>query len=511
MLCVLVLLLPFCRILQAGVLSLLTAVLLNASPTCTPAEASSRALPPNFVEAAHLVMAVLNNVCRLDLVAGQYMLSCAHHRMEFYHLISFLLSYCLSRWPAPMSPAAQGAAACGQQWKAASQPQQQEQPACLCAGTAPAAAGSCGKGSGSCSSPPKAAAGRTQGPAAVLHHPIAQLLNQVLLLIGYFCVQHPSNQAMLSWGRSPSILQRLCSLPAEYLQVPELRSVLLPTLLCVCHGAERTCEIVAQHFDLEVLLQYVQQQLPQQGQPLQQQLPAPEQSAQQTRHERRRQRRAHQRQQQLQQDTTPDPGRQQQPLSPVQLQHSQEELGQQLPAHAHQILQQVRNCCSSTSSSDGSGNGGASSVQTCTNHGTNSNGQNTVPGRSRAMAFALCRRFPVLLLPLLSQQLQAQLSLHRGSSSSDKIALPQHHATAAALTTGCPLAPRSSTGNSCHRQGGEQSSLLPPLPPQQQQDEVTAAEHMPARPPSPEAVALALQLPQASAAKLVCCEVVACS
>ncbi len=74
-------------ILQAGVLSLLTAVLLNAAPTCTPAEASCKALPPNFVEAAYLVMAVLNNVCCLDLLAAQHMLSCAHNRLEFYHLL----------------------------------------------------------------------------------------------------------------------------------------------------------------------------------------------------------------------------------------------------------------------------------------------------------------------------------------------------------------------------------------------------------------------------------------
>jgi hypothetical protein len=74
-------------LLQAGVLSLLTAVLLNAAPSCTPAEASCRALPPNFVEAANLVMAVLNNVCCLDLLAAQHMLSSTHNRLEFFHLV----------------------------------------------------------------------------------------------------------------------------------------------------------------------------------------------------------------------------------------------------------------------------------------------------------------------------------------------------------------------------------------------------------------------------------------
>jgi hypothetical protein len=83
------------------VLSLLTAVLLNAAPSCTPAEASCRALPPNFVEAANLVMAVLNNVCCLDLLAAQHMLSSTHNRLEFFHLIRW--AWCSS----PVTSAAQ--------------------------------------------------------------------------------------------------------------------------------------------------------------------------------------------------------------------------------------------------------------------------------------------------------------------------------------------------------------------------------------------------------------------
>jgi hypothetical protein len=32
-------------------------------------------------------MAVLNNVCCLDLLAAQHMLSSTHNRLEFFHLI----------------------------------------------------------------------------------------------------------------------------------------------------------------------------------------------------------------------------------------------------------------------------------------------------------------------------------------------------------------------------------------------------------------------------------------
>ncbi|KAF8072639.1 hypothetical protein HT031_000299 [Scenedesmus sp. PABB004] len=278
---------------MAGVLSLLTAVLLNAAPTCTPAEASSKALPPNFVEAAHLVMAVLTNVCALDLLAAQHMLSCAHNRLELWHLLSFLLSYATSRWPAAaprgaaagLAPAREQAAAPGQAGQARSgaaplqeqqgqqgQQQQQEQqqgqqqgqqqqqalPSQQQGAGAPAAGGGGGGGGGSslrADSAPGAGLGAGPGggapccaASAGAHHPIALLLNEVLLLVGSFCVLHPSNQAMLQWGRSPgSILQRLCAVPAPYFDAPALRAIALPTLLAVAFRAERTCDILTQH------------------------------------------------------------------------------------------------------------------------------------------------------------------------------------------------------------------------------------------------------------------------
>ncbi|GIL79904.1 hypothetical protein Vretifemale_9140, partial [Volvox reticuliferus] len=79
---------------MAGLPSLLTAVLLRAAPSCTPAEARPERLPPNFVEAAACVMRVLNNIARLDLVAAQCSLGASELRVVFFHLVGFLLSYC---------------------------------------------------------------------------------------------------------------------------------------------------------------------------------------------------------------------------------------------------------------------------------------------------------------------------------------------------------------------------------------------------------------------------------
>jgi hypothetical protein len=227
-------------------------------------------------------------------------------------LCSFLLSYCSSRWPAAGPTAAQMQPAlplhlptparlqAQPQVLAAQQPPQQQQqqqqgadallqqrPACadVDGSSSSSSTGSSQQngsnvplapvqeGSSSSSSQHGSRGGSSAGTepsrmhtavAAAVRHPIAELLNQVLLLVGYFCVQAPSNQAMLLFGRSPNILQRLCSMPFQYFSIPELRAVAMPTLLSVCYGADRTCEVVAQHVSLEMLLSFVQQHLAQQ-------------------------------------------------------------------------------------------------------------------------------------------------------------------------------------------------------------------------------------------------------
>jgi hypothetical protein len=72
-------------------------------------------------------------------------------RVEVYHLISFLLSFCTHHWE-----------------RASTQPA------------------------------------------------VRALLREVLLLTGHFCLQTPSHQHILRWGKSPTILQKLCSVPFAY-------------------------------------------------------------------------------------------------------------------------------------------------------------------------------------------------------------------------------------------------------------------------------------------------------
>ncbi|KAK8943770.1 hypothetical protein KSP40_PGU021629 [Platanthera guangdongensis] len=77
--------------------SLLTAVLLQANNRLSSDQASY-VLPSNFEEAAIGVLKVLNNLACLDISLLQKMLAMSDLRMEFFHLMSFLLSHCTSRW-----------------------------------------------------------------------------------------------------------------------------------------------------------------------------------------------------------------------------------------------------------------------------------------------------------------------------------------------------------------------------------------------------------------------------
>ncbi|CAK8563221.1 unnamed protein product [Lathyrus sativus] len=80
--------------------SLLTAVLLQANNRSS-SEQGSFILPSNFEEVATGVLKVLNNVALLNLAFLQRMLAMPDLKMEIFHLMSFLLSHCASRWKAP--------------------------------------------------------------------------------------------------------------------------------------------------------------------------------------------------------------------------------------------------------------------------------------------------------------------------------------------------------------------------------------------------------------------------
>ncbi|KAK7292183.1 hypothetical protein RIF29_07943 [Crotalaria pallida] len=166
--------------------SLLTAVLLQANNRSS-SEQASFILPSNFEEVAAGVLKVLNNVALLDLVFLQRMLARPDLKMEIFHLMSFLLSHCASRWKTP-------------------------------------------------------------------NDQVGSLMLESLSLLGHFALFHPGNQAVLRWGKSPTILHKVCDLPFIFFSDPELMPILAGTLVAACYGCEQNKFVVQQELSIDMLL-----------------------------------------------------------------------------------------------------------------------------------------------------------------------------------------------------------------------------------------------------------------
>lgn len=166
--------------------SLLTSVLLQATNKLS-SEQASYIIPSNFEEVATGVLKVLNNLALLDIKFLQRILARTDLKMEFFHLMSFLLSHCTSKWK-------------------------------------------------------------------ISNDQIGMLLQESLLLLGYFALFHPSNQAVLRWGKSPTILHKVCDLPFAFFSDPELMPVLAGTLLAACYGCEQNKAVVQQELSMDMLL-----------------------------------------------------------------------------------------------------------------------------------------------------------------------------------------------------------------------------------------------------------------
>ncbi|TVU38092.1 hypothetical protein EJB05_11443 [Eragrostis curvula] len=165
--------------------SLLTAVLLQANNRSS-SEQTSAILPSNFEEVATGVLKVLNNMACLDITLLQCMLARSDLKMEFFHLISFLLSHCMNKWRVP-------------------------------------------------------------------NDQVGVLLLESLLLLGYFSLFHAGNQAVLRWGKSPTILHKVCDLPFVFFSDPELMPILAAALIAVCYGCDQNRSVVQQEISTDML------------------------------------------------------------------------------------------------------------------------------------------------------------------------------------------------------------------------------------------------------------------
>lgn len=166
--------------------SMLTAVLLQANNRLS-AEQNSYILPSNFEEVATGVLKVLNNLALIDITFIQKMLARPDLKMEFFHLMSFILSHCSSNWGVPTDK-------------------------------------------------------------------IGLLLLESLSLLGYFALFHSENQAVLRWGKSPTILHKVCDLPFVFFSDPELMPVLAGTLVAASYGCEQNKAVIQQELSIDMFL-----------------------------------------------------------------------------------------------------------------------------------------------------------------------------------------------------------------------------------------------------------------
>ncbi|KAK6925063.1 S phase cyclin A-associated protein in the endoplasmic reticulum, N-terminal [Dillenia turbinata] len=165
--------------------SMLTAVLLQANNRS--GDQAAYVLPSNFEEVATGVLKVLNNLALMDINFLQNVLARPDLKMEFFHFISFLLSYCTVKWK-------------------------------------------------------------------VASDQVGLLLLESLSLLGYFALFHPGNQAVLRWGKSPTILHKVCDLPFVFFSDPKLMPVLAGTLVAACFGCEQNKGVVQQELSTDMLL-----------------------------------------------------------------------------------------------------------------------------------------------------------------------------------------------------------------------------------------------------------------
>jgi len=90
------------------------------------------------------------------------------------------------------------------------------------------------------------------------HHSETELLNQVIVLVGYFTANHPDNQSIVQSGSQPSVLQQLASLPFQYFSQMELKSILFPTLLSSCYMSAENSAILSQEMSWQLIEEFVE-------------------------------------------------------------------------------------------------------------------------------------------------------------------------------------------------------------------------------------------------------------
>ncbi|UJR08302.1 hypothetical protein I4U23_012573 [Adineta vaga] len=84
------------------------------------------------------------------------------------------------------------------------------------------------------------------------------LLHQIILLIGYYCVLNQDNQCRLAFGNRPTVLQQLSCLPFRYFVESKYMDRLFPTLIACSYDCDTTRAILQTEMSLELIANFIE-------------------------------------------------------------------------------------------------------------------------------------------------------------------------------------------------------------------------------------------------------------
>jgi hypothetical protein len=91
-----------------------------------------------------------------------------------------------------------------------------------------------------------------------LSEEIKELLNELVLMIGYYCVLNPTNQNSVRSGlKQISIMHTLCDLPPHFYIDKGLINVLFPTLICCVFRNPQNMEILLNENSKDYFVKFI--------------------------------------------------------------------------------------------------------------------------------------------------------------------------------------------------------------------------------------------------------------
>jgi hypothetical protein len=88
-----------------------------------------------------------------------------------------------------------------------------------------------------------------------------ELLNEIILLLGYFTVLNDNNQIKIELGTPPTILQQLCNLPFNYFADKRLIDILFPTLISFCFINEKNTIVLTSELSSQMLANFIDEKM----------------------------------------------------------------------------------------------------------------------------------------------------------------------------------------------------------------------------------------------------------